>query len=151
MTLSTLHSIRPIRNCLYGNHIEYKRRHSYKPVSRALVGAPASARVQEGCARSHGAPSHCWTQRRPSGGAFNNGARAARQSAALLNASGQGGKERSQPRLIGASPCTSNMAMYKQFLICLILGAAIIHNLPVFIAMFLIVIFIKCDKVCLLP
>ena len=28
-------------------------------LSRALVGAPASARVQEGCAPSHGARSHC--------------------------------------------------------------------------------------------
>ena len=28
--------------------------------ARALVGAPASARVQEGWARSRGAPSHCW-------------------------------------------------------------------------------------------
>ena len=37
------------------------RRHSYQPVSRALVGAPASTRVQEGCARSRGPLSHCWT------------------------------------------------------------------------------------------
>ena len=47
-------SIRPIRNCLYGRHIGCIRRHSYQPVSRALVGAPASARVQEGCSRSGG-------------------------------------------------------------------------------------------------
>ena len=45
-------SIRPISNCLYGRHIGCKRRHSYQLVSRALVSAPASARVQEGCARS---------------------------------------------------------------------------------------------------
>ena len=48
-------SIRPIRNCLYGHHIEFTGRHSYQPVSRAHFGAPASARVQEGCARSRGA------------------------------------------------------------------------------------------------
>ena len=30
-------SIRPIRNCLYGRHIECIRRHSYQPVSRALA------------------------------------------------------------------------------------------------------------------
>ena len=51
--------IRPIRNCLYGRHIGCTRRHSYQPVSRALVGAPAYARVQEGRARSRGARSHC--------------------------------------------------------------------------------------------
>ena len=45
-------SIRPIRNYLYGRHIGCTRRHNYQPVSRALVGAPESARVQEGCARS---------------------------------------------------------------------------------------------------
>ena len=45
-------SIRPIRNCLYGRHIGCTRRHSYQPVSHAIAGAPASARVQEGCARS---------------------------------------------------------------------------------------------------
>ena len=44
-------SLKPIRNCLYGRHIGCTRRHSYQPVLRALVGAPASARVQEGCAR----------------------------------------------------------------------------------------------------
>ena len=48
-------SNRPIRNCLYGRRIGCTRRHSYQPVSRALVGAPTSARVQEGCARSRGA------------------------------------------------------------------------------------------------
>ena len=38
-------SIRPVRNCLYGRHIECTRRHSYQPGSRALVGAPANAPV----------------------------------------------------------------------------------------------------------
>ena len=30
-------NIRPIRNCLYGRHIECTRRHSYQPASRALA------------------------------------------------------------------------------------------------------------------
>ena len=33
--------IRPIRNCLYSRHVGCSRRHSYQPVSRALVGAHA--------------------------------------------------------------------------------------------------------------
>ena len=53
--IMTSPSIRPIRNCLYGRHIGCTRRHSYRPVSRALI---------EGCARSRGVRSHCGTHRR---------------------------------------------------------------------------------------
>ena len=38
----------------------------------------------------------------------------------------------------GVSPCTSNMATYKQFLIGLIYGHG--HNLPVFIAFFIVML-----------
>ena len=38
MSIMAAPSIRPIRNCLYGRHIGCTRRHSYQPVSRALVG-----------------------------------------------------------------------------------------------------------------
>ena len=40
-------SIEPIRNCLYGRHIESARPHAFCPVSQELTGAPASSRVQK--------------------------------------------------------------------------------------------------------
>ena len=69
-------------------------------------------------------------------------ARAARLSAPLLHASARRrANERSRYRLIAVSPCTSNTATVQTISDWPNTGRR--HNLPVFIAMFFIVIFIK--------